>query len=799
MRFEVFSAASDIAALAGEWEQLVGGVEDGIFLSYDWLQPWWRIYGAPRGAELMVVALRETTGALAGIAPLYFTPQDATLRFLGSGGDTSPDYLTVLARPGREREVAATLVRALSGAAAPPWHGLLLTDMAEDAAMTWALEQALRRQGVLVRRVENSMCPYVALAGSAAEQQARLRGKQRYNVESRRRKLAAQGVRFVRWEREGDVAAGMEHLAALHRQRFGARGVPHAFSSPEYLSFHHEVAARLHARGELRLYALVAPGAAGAPGAPVAMLYCFRRGGRVYHFQSGFDPAWRRSGVGQVLLAEALASAAEEGARYFDFLKGEYAYKEDWATGRRRTVRLAAARATVRGVLHLGRAWARPVLGPFVRRLAKEGSAALLEGRNRREVAKHALATALYHTGALGLALGVLRRIEGRRGGRGGHLIVLAYHKVLPSAMAGEHDALSAVTLGDQARALDRLFAVVGPDEAMAELAGTRRGSRYPVLLTFDDGYDNARLHAAPLLQATGAGLPALFFVSTGLVGTDEFLWPDEVTALLLGSPASKLHLPIGRALAVHRLGDAHERLRLASEIKRHLKCLPYPAFRQKLDDLRAGAGLVELRPGAGPGLKPGDDTRLMDWDGVRQCQERGMHIGSHAACHLILSHLSDELLEREVAGSQEALVQHLDLGPEGKVRYFAYPNGTAQDIDARVLREVTAAGFTHAFTMEPRVASALDHPLLLPRIAPQDQPGKVLAFELVLALARQVLRPAAAARAAESAAARVLGPRVRLVGETAAVANLWPKEVAPEEQKEVLESVVSHGQGGPP
>ena len=172
------------------------------------------------------------------------------------------------------------------------------------------------------------------------------------------------------------------------------------------------------------------------------------------------------------------------------------------------------------------------------------------------------------------------------------------------------------------------------------------------------------------------------------------------------------------------------------------------------------------------------------------------MHIGSHAARHLILSRLPDELLEGEVAGSQESLVQHLGLGLERKVRYFAYPNGTTQDVDARVLREVAAAGFTHAFTMEPRVASELDHPLLLPRIAPQDQPGPVLAFELFLALARQILRPAAEARAAEHAAAHIFGPQVRLVGEPAPRSEEAGAE--DHEAGAVLESAVRQGQGGP-
>jgi CelD/BcsL family acetyltransferase involved in cellulose biosynthesis len=99
----------------------------------------------------------------------------------------------------------------------------------------------------------------------------------------------------------------------------------------------------------------------------VAMLYAFRAGDSVYHYQSGFDPDWAKAGVGQVLVAAALADAIGEGARRFDFLKGEYAYKAQWATGRRTTARLVCGRLRPGGVVHLFRNVVRPALGRLAR------------------------------------------------------------------------------------------------------------------------------------------------------------------------------------------------------------------------------------------------------------------------------------------------------------------------------------------------------------------------------------------------------------------------------------------------
>lgn len=371
MKTEVIQDMAGLAALRDEWRQLVEeSVEDGLFLTWDWIAPWWNAYGGVLHGRPHVVAFRADDGALCGLAPLYaspgsstgFAPRGEVLRFLGSGGDTSPDYLNLVARPGLERAVAEATFQHVAGADGLPWDALLLTDLPGDAPMTDELERALRRLRLVtgIHRQPHAVCPFVDLPETPDDLLGRQARKHRNTLRSSRQKLERDhGARFFLWADPAGPAIDL--LAALHTRRFSAKGESHGFSSDAYLRFHRDVAERFRLRGLLRLYCLEADGQI------VAMLYCFRFRDRIYHFQSGFDPDWSKAGVGGILMSLALEAAIAEGARRFDFLKGEYAYKDRWATGRRQTQRLVAGRLNPAGLHHMFRMVLRPTLGSLMR------------------------------------------------------------------------------------------------------------------------------------------------------------------------------------------------------------------------------------------------------------------------------------------------------------------------------------------------------------------------------------------------------------------------------------------------
>jgi peptidoglycan/xylan/chitin deacetylase (PgdA/CDA1 family) len=108
---------------------------------------------------------------------------------------------------------------------------------------------------------------------------------------------------------------------------------------------------------------------------------------------------------------------------------------------------------------------------------------------------------------------------------RGSPLAVLAYHGVAPLDRVG--DDLYTVTVRNfqaQARMLASWFSV--PPPASLDIAA----SKPRVLITFDDGRADNFSHAFPVLKS--AGMPAVFFISTGLVDTPGYLTWEQVRAM---------------------------------------------------------------------------------------------------------------------------------------------------------------------------------------------------------------------------------------------------------------------------
>src|SRR5207244_861480 len=103
---DVIRSADDLDALRPEWQRLAVQARAGtMFLTYEWLRPWWDHFGAPAGRELSVLAVRDHNRALAGLWPLMSERtrrggiEVRRLAFLGDG-ETGCDHMDVLAAPG---------------------------------------------------------------------------------------------------------------------------------------------------------------------------------------------------------------------------------------------------------------------------------------------------------------------------------------------------------------------------------------------------------------------------------------------------------------------------------------------------------------------------------------------------------------------------------------------------------------------------------------------------------------------------------------------------------------------------
>lgn len=320
------------------------------------------------------------------------------------------------------------------------------------------------------------------------------------------------------------------------------------------------------------------------------------------------------------------------------------------------------------------------------------------------------------------------RRAAARAAGDGA-CVVLYYHRVATPAGDPWRTSVSPSSFDRQLELLAAETRVL----PLRELVDAARGGRLPdraVAVTFDDGYfDNLDL-ALPILERRGQ--PATFYVATGLVGTTDPPWWDEIADLMLGAgerPAS-LEIKIGREWIRAPTRTPEERGSvLYGELNTLLKQLPGAQVEAALRPLRAWAG--RDRAEAALSQDPATESRMMTAPELERLAASELtEIGAHTSLHPSLPALSPAGQREEIAASRDFLAEVTGAAP----RSFAYPFG---DNNGRVRRATREAGFDHAVTAESSLPfTTADDRFAIPRIVVHDEPPEDLERKIEQAFA---------------------------------------------------------------
>ena len=236
---------------------------------------------------------------------------------------------------------------------------------------------------------------------------------------------------------------------------------------------------------------------------------------------------------------------------------------------------------------------------------------------------------------------------------------------------------------------------------------------RNALAITFDDGYRDNLVHAAPILRRLG--LPATVFVATGFIGTAETPWWDRLALALKETSAVTFTAPWGHRFP---LDSPAARLNALQTVQEHLKGL--------WDDERQQCLAACLE-----GLGAPDAARfrnlMLTWEDVRALGELGIGIGAHTVNHVILSRVSAERARSEILGSREMVEAGCGVVP----RAFAYPNGRPADYTEAVLGIVRDAGFTCAVTTRFGLNTPATSPWELRRGGPWEEDAPTFALKL--------------------------------------------------------------------
>ena len=246
-------------------------------------------------------------------------------------------------------------------------------------------------------------------------------------------------------------------------------------------------------------------------------------------------------------------------------------------------------------------------------------------------------------------------------------MIVFCLHRVVPEKSEGlwPYQIRSTVLTINQ---LDHLlgeikhrYEIIKASEVLEALRERPQGA---AVLTFDDGYRDNLVHAAPLLK--DHGLSAVLFSATGLLdSTIPFLAVDAWYWLFLHTAVRRTNIECCGQKQRFDLDDENSRKEIVlGRMKGAFLRLSMPERLQVLNQLavrlRLSKGFEQLR-----------ELYLTDKDLLSLYQDFGWRVAPHGHTHELLDRLSTAQVSKEIKTSVDYLKGHPGYTP-----LFAYPDG---------------------------------------------------------------------------------------------------------------------------
>lgn len=311
-----------LKALAPEWSALVERDPCASpFQRPEWMIPWWKWFGS---GELHGLAFR-CNGRLTGFLPFFIHPwkgrQQATL-----AGTGISDRLGLLAEQPLADHCARQAWAYLEDL--PEWDVCDWQDLAADSILAAHAPEWLRFEDV-----PSTPWMRTALPATVAQYDSSLSSELRRDLRRFTRKLERDGE--LRFETVTNDVWLLGDLFELHTRRWAHKGGPASkVDQAGTQQFLWETVRLFAAAGKLRLYVMWYRGAA------AGMILAFMDQGAVWDLVTGMDPALMRYSPGSLLLKYAIGDALREGARGWDFLRGDEFYKLRWGARPAPTKRL---------------------------------------------------------------------------------------------------------------------------------------------------------------------------------------------------------------------------------------------------------------------------------------------------------------------------------------------------------------------------------------------------------------------------------------------------------------------------
>jgi len=264
-------------------------------------------------------------------------------------------------------------------------------------------------------------------------------------------------------------------------------------------------------------------------------------------------------------------------------------------------------------------------------------------------------------------------------------LTIIMYHGIIRSPLVvTDWCFVDEKTFGMQIEYLKKHFEIIALSEAIERMrsGGIKRPT---AVITFDDGYQNNFDVAFPILFKEK--IPSTIFLTTGLIDTDDTVWHCRLNLAI-----SQTRRPrIERNGSKFDLSTVDLKAKASAVMQENLKGLPHSRLMATMRDI-----ILELNCDPECSTEMGSPYRMLNKNAIAEMAASGLiEFGAHTHQHAILSRLSEGERFNEIRRSIDAVYQLTGRS----CKYFAYPNGRAEDYNGRTIKDLEACGIQIAVT----------------------------------------------------------------------------------------------------
>ncbi len=254
------------------------------------------------------------------------------------------------------------------------------------------------------------------------------------------------------------------------------------------------------------------------------------------------------------------------------------------------------------------------------------------------------------------------------------NLTILLYHGVTDSIgfgienNSGKH--VDSVQFQFEMESIKNNCNILNMDEVIDHFDKKIQFPYNSVVVTFDDGFKNNYTVACPILDKLE--IPAIFYITTGIIGKDKMFWVDELEACINMTHKASINITINKKAQCFLLGTNENKIKSLRELKEY--CKNIPPYEK---DIVINNVIYETNVIPTVGLSP--NYQKLNWDEVRIMSNNPLFtIGGHNVDHEILSYLSTEDKKYQINNSISTLKTELGM----EIVHYSYPEGLNNHYD---------------------------------------------------------------------------------------------------------------------